>query len=189
MFYVLLGESWTPVFYSIFCFRPKYVYLFVTEKTRKTAQWIDTVLRDNPCYVPEFIQCKFIESNDLVQLDTFFRKLHEEMLQSGKNKSFLFNITGGNRLMGLAAHMVATDYQIPMVYRDVDSGEGIFEYLEHLSQGQYLHSKQRFIISGPEKATSGNRVLPNWKNLSRPLKKEEAKNLIDAESIKAYIFS
>ena len=91
--------------------------------------------------------------------------------------------------MGLAAHMVATDYQIPMVYRDVDSGEGIFEYLEHLSQGQYLHSKQRFIISGPEKATSGNRVHPNWKKLSRPLKKEEAKNLIDAESIKAYIFS
>ena len=88
--------------------------------------------------------------------------------------------------MGLAAHMVATDYQIPMIYRDLDSPEGIFEYLEHLNQGQYLHSKQRVALPEIHKEDCAERNCPNWKKLSGPPPKE---SLPDAKAIKEYIFS
>ena len=185
IFYVLLGGSWTSVFYSIFYFRPKKVILFITEKTRKIAQWICPVLEDNPWHIPE-IQCEDVDSNDLAQMDNDFRRLQEKLTASGKKQNILFNITGGNRLMGLAAHMVATDYQIPMIYRDLDSPEGIFEYLEHLNQGQYLHSKQRVALPEIHKEDCAEWSCPNWKKLSGPPPKE---SLPDAKAIKEYIFS
>ncbi|MBR1951426.1 MAG: hypothetical protein IKA32_02550 [Lentisphaeria bacterium] len=59
-------------------------------------------------------------------MQTCYSGLDDFFQHSPDKESSVLNITGGNRLMGFAALLIAQTYKIKAVYRDFNAGEDLF---------------------------------------------------------------
>lgn len=117
--HVLVGASINPVLYSVFLLAPEKVCLWHSGETLKEAQDVSEYL-EQLCPGIFAVELKQMDSGSLQacysELDDFFR-------DSSDIEGCVLNITGGNRLMGYAALLIAQTYIIKAVYRDFNAGK------------------------------------------------------------------
>ena len=75
---------------------------------------------------PNSVSCIFSKVKGWKILQTCYSGLDDFFQHSPDKESSVLNITGGNRLMGFAALLIAQTYKIKAVYRDFNAGEDLF---------------------------------------------------------------
>lgn len=120
----LLGKEVLPVYYPIKQFRPNIVYIIGTEQNRSLAERLRHLLtRGQEGEVGEAMpllkQVKFIETKafDYEAINTACRKIYEDHSELSGD-SFMFNLTGGTKIMALAAFAVACENGSKVIYTD-----------------------------------------------------------------------
>lgn len=114
---ILVGESCFPVLSVLFLINPEKIVLWCSSKTREKAE----LIRDTLDKIPEIsasVELRTMDSHDLQQSYQDFREAID--LQENHNSSCI-SMTGGNRLMGIAAQLVAMEFNIQLVYRDFNA--------------------------------------------------------------------
>ena len=72
---------------------------------------------------PNSVSCIFSKVKGWKILQTCYSGLDDFFQHSPDKESSVLNITGGNRLMGFAALLIAQTYKIKAVYRDFNAGK------------------------------------------------------------------
>lgn len=111
--HALVGESITPVLSVIFLLNPAECILWHSERTRKEAILIKEVLELFPDFSGQ-VSIRSLDSHDL-------KTAYEQLPIQERKDNRIFAITGGNRLMGIAAQIVAETFNNILVYRDVNA--------------------------------------------------------------------
>lgn len=119
--HVLVGASINPLLYSVFLLNPVKVYLWHSAETLKTAQDVRLNLEQ---YCPGNFSVEF-KQLDSGRLQACYSGLDEFFQHSSNKDGSVLNITGGNRLMGFAALLIAQTYNIKAVYRDFNADEDL----------------------------------------------------------------
>lgn len=113
---LLVGEAVLPVLSVILLLNPRSVILWCSNVTRKRAE----IIRDALNSIPEFksdIQIRMLDSHDL---QTCYSTLRDAINKQGSSDT-LISMTGGNRLMGIAAQLTAMEMNLKLIYRDIDA--------------------------------------------------------------------
>lgn len=114
---ILVGGSCFPVLSVLFLINPEKIVLWCSSETREKAE----LIRDTLDKIPEIsasVELRTMDSHDLQQSYQDFREAID--LQENHNSSCI-SMTGGNRLMGIAAQLVAMEFNIQLVYRDFNA--------------------------------------------------------------------
>lgn len=114
---ILVGGSCFPVLSVLFLINPEKIVLWCSNETREKAE----LIRDTLDKIPEFsapVELRTMNSHDLQQSYQDFREAID--LQKNRNSSCI-SMTGGNRLMGIAAQLVAMEFNRQLIYRDVNA--------------------------------------------------------------------
>jgi len=111
--HILVGGAWQPVISVILLLNPRKTYLWCSKQTKEKGKIIRDVLMSENLN----LDICMMDSHDLSQAyDTFYEKIRTDA-----DKEVLVCNTGGNRLMGTAALLAASQAHKKVVYRDVDS--------------------------------------------------------------------
>ena len=130
---ILVGKAWKPVFSVILLLNPAYVRLWCSDETRHDAE----VIRDTLSALDQ-LSVRFriltMDSHNLQQSYSDFRRVRdEEPIRGGQ----LICNTGGNRLMGTAALLVARENNIQVVYRDIDAAPHCLTVIQFGKENNY----------------------------------------------------
>lgn len=112
---ILIGEAITPILAVMFLLNPHHATLWHSDKTQEQAK----LVRDVLAKIPEFRGTVEIAPMDSHDLQRAYKDIEPQ--KNARNPGRVFVITGGNRLMGIAAQLVAQAYQNLLVYRDLDA--------------------------------------------------------------------
>ena len=113
--HVLVGGTLQPVLSVILLLNPSEVMLWHSAQTHDKAVLIQGILKSISGF-EETVELKQMDSHDLSQAYSTFDKGFEQAYDD-----HIICNTGGNRLMGIAALLVAQAHRIKVVYRDVDA--------------------------------------------------------------------
>jgi hypothetical protein len=94
--------------------KPQRAVLVVSSKMEQRAEHLRTVLKGNGI---EVVKLDLIDEHDYAQTETALQELAETL----KQEEVFLNITGGTKLMSLAAQTVAAAYGWTMFYVDADT--------------------------------------------------------------------
>ena len=129
--HILVGGTKQPVFSVILLLNPIQVILWHSEQTKHNAE----LIRDTLQSIPEFkaeIKLETMDSHNLSQAYSQFDK----SINQRATDSVISN-TGGNRLMGIAALLVAQTHNVKVVYRDVDAVNDSLTVIQFGKKSQY----------------------------------------------------
>lgn len=115
----LIGEQPIPNLLPILYLKPQQAVLVHTnnEKSKKTAQRLQ-----NLC-VQKGIAAELLNVGDAYRLESLYDQLREKI--SGEPQTeWCFNLTGGTKLMPLAAVQAAADFNLPCVYYQTEGERG-----------------------------------------------------------------
>ena len=112
---MLIGEAITPILAVMFLLNPHHATLWYSDKTQMQAK----LVRDVLAQIPEFHGTVDIAPMDSHDLQRAYKDI--EPRENARIPGRIFVITGGNRLMGIAAQLVAQAYGNLLVYRDLDA--------------------------------------------------------------------
>lgn len=118
-FHILVGGSANPAIYTILLLNPEKVFLWHSEESFETAQKIKAYLQRYPSLNIEF-ELKKMDSG---KLQNCYSDLDRYFQSSLCSEYCVINITGGNRLMGFAALLIAQTYNVKVIYRDRNAAE------------------------------------------------------------------
>lgn len=130
----LVSDQATPNLVPILAkdFRPKEVILLVTESMKERAKWLAEVLRNNGIQSVHPIPLESEYDMSLVEdkiLELFDKHEYE-------SKNMALNITGGTKLMSIAAYQMFRDLGYPTFYFTAKSNEVLL-----------LDSKETFVLT------------------------------------------
>ncbi len=94
-------------------FRPQRAVLVVSDRMRTQAEWIEAVVRDRG------VRCEFYRLSDpwdYHQVLCEMRELLERELDVVERRHIALNLTGGTKLMSLAAHAAFREWDLPFFY-------------------------------------------------------------------------
>ena len=129
--HILVGGTMRPVLSVILQLNPCKTILWCSETTRQKGKLIQEILQ----LIPEFhsdVEIKVLDSHDL---KSCYQKLRSNVHGSGDTD--LISITGGNRLMGIAAQLVAQETNIKLVYRDIDASAKTLTLIQFGQKNNY----------------------------------------------------
>ena len=116
--HVLVGGNIKAQVASIILLKPKKVFLWHSkskDESKKPAKWIAYVAKKYAGIRPEI---KFLTSK---KIDVAEKALKDHFENISPEKTVVFNVTSGNRLMSFAAQTIANAYRnVELIYRDVD---------------------------------------------------------------------
>lgn len=135
--HILVGGSAKPVLAVILLLNPEKVCLWCSEATSQQADSILSVLRQSR--LKSKLGKKYLDSHDLQQA---YSDLDQALKSVDEKAGMVVGTTGGNRLMGFAALLIAQTYGIPAVYRDIDAGRDCLTGIQ-FRNGQRLTSDLR----------------------------------------------
>lgn len=120
----LLGKEVLPVYYPIKQFRPDIVYIIGTEQNRSLAERLKHQLtRGQEGEVGEAmplskeVEIIYTEAFDYNDINAKCRKIYKDHSELSGD-SFMFNLTGGTKIMALAAFAVACENGSKVIYTD-----------------------------------------------------------------------
>ena len=116
--HILVGDSPQPVLSVILLLNPKKVFLWTSERTRDVGKQIQEVFKHSRELSIKFGDIQEMDSHDIQKAYTDL----DEMIKNGGQKQII-SCTGGNRLMGFAALLVAQTRRLPVVYRDLQAAK------------------------------------------------------------------
>lgn len=148
----LVSKEALPVFYIIYEFLPDVVYLVGTKETATVMKHIEDVARRHE------IECeqRFTTSTDMDECDKVCEEIHQH---NDTDVEYMYNLTGGNKLMAFGALKCAQRHNAKMVYTDtlsyVDLNTMKRKDLECLLdtdtiislQGQKVREKLKYVYS------------------------------------------
>lgn len=102
----LLGKEALPVYYAIKEFAPEKVFLIATNENQEIATRIQSVCGNLPC------QICMVDAYDPAQVVKVCEKIHSE----SSYEAYLYNLTGGTKVMSLAAFSIAVKYGAETIY-------------------------------------------------------------------------
>lgn len=118
--HVLVGGNITAQVASIIFSHPKKVFLWHSKDSQDSAEDIKYVVER---YMKEFklpaieIETKLLSSKSMAEAEKTLKE-HFDVVQ---NKTVLFNVTSGNRIMSYAVQTIARAYRnVELIYRDID---------------------------------------------------------------------
>ena len=150
----LVSKEALPVFYIIYEFLPDFVYLVGTKESATVMKNIENVARNHN------IECKqcFTASNDMGACDKVCEDIHQH---NDNDVEYMYNLTGGTKLMAFGALKCAKRHNAKIVYTDTLSYVDIntmqrkqFECLLDTDtiislQGQKVRGKSKYFYSAP----------------------------------------
>ena len=120
----LLGKEILPLYYPIKQYRPDIVYIIGTGQNRDIAKRLAILLTQKQVgelgnTMPHLKEVKFIETGayDFEATLRTCMKIHEIHSDVGSN-AFMYNLTGGTKIMALAAFAVANSQGSQIIYTD-----------------------------------------------------------------------
>lgn len=134
----ILGKEVLPIFYPIREYTPHIVYLIGTAENRAIANKLQKILKflNIECYFSE------VSAFDIKQV----RNECERIVSSyTSEEQFIFNLTGGTKLMAIGAFIVAQNCNSKIIYTD---GKEIIDIVKMTSQpiSQNLDNKIIFLL-------------------------------------------
>lgn len=105
----ILGKEVLPIFYAIREYSSHIVYLLGTEENKEIANKLSNILEFIGC---EVFFCK-VSAFDICQIIAECERIHTAY---SPNDSFIYNITGGTKLMAIGAYIVAQKHNSKVVY-------------------------------------------------------------------------
>ncbi|RAQ95709.1 NERD domain-containing protein [Thermogemmatispora tikiterensis] len=109
----LMGEQTLPNFLPLLHYKPAYVLCLYTSTTRQAFERLQKTIQrhgDLGCHVSGLS----VEAYDLDRITKSLKQYLEQKQLSGRD--CLFNLTGGTKIMSLAAYQIAQEWQAPMFY-------------------------------------------------------------------------
>ena len=136
----LVGEQPLPNFLPALHYTPTHVLLIHTEKTRPQFENLKTVLKQKQVKVSgvkteEKIEVFGVET-DPYDISAIVSAINEELAQNKKltqtietsSQSLMFNLTGGTKIMSLAAYQVAVQRNAPVIYLQSEKGQSLLDF-------------------------------------------------------------
>jgi len=131
--HVLVGGNIKAQVASIIFSNPKKVFLWYSESVKdsqKPAEYIEYAVKR---YMKEFnkpviekIEKNLLSSKSMAEAEKTLKEHFDGVRQ---NRSVIFNVTSGNRIMSYAVQTIARAYRnIELVYRDIDEPEDAEKY-------------------------------------------------------------
>jgi len=116
--HVLVGGNIKAQVASIILLKPEKVFLWHSkskDESKKPAKWIAYVAKKYAGIRPEI---KFLTSK---KIDVAEKALKDHFENISPDKTVVFNVTSGNRLMSYAVQTIANAYRnVELIYRDID---------------------------------------------------------------------
>ena len=119
--HILVGGSLQPVLVVILLLNPEKVFLWRSDATAQQAETIMSVLKQARSRFDELHFELGIMSMDSHDLQQAYSDLDRTLKSKADRSQLVISNTGGNRLMGFAALLIAQTYGIPAVYRDINA--------------------------------------------------------------------
>ena len=130
--HILVGDSPQPVLSVILLLNPKKVFLWTSERTRDVGKQIQEVFKHSRELSIKFGDIQEMDSHDIQKAYTDL----DEMIKNGGQKQII-SCTGGNRLMGFAALLVAQTRRLPVVYRDLQAAKNTLTGIQFEENQRY----------------------------------------------------
>jgi len=119
--HVLVGGNIKAQVASIILLKPEKVFLWHSESEKESkipAEWIKYVAEKYAGITPEI---NFLTSKKIYEAE---KALKDHFENISPDKTVVFNVTSGNRLMSYAAQTTANTYRnVELIYRDIDETE------------------------------------------------------------------
>lgn len=132
--HIVVGENIRPALIPVLLLKPGNVTLWHSMKSQAVAGQVNDVMSK---LCPDMkISLESMSSSDM---DSAYRTLKTTLAEEKQKRwSLLVSITGGNRLMGYAAYTAGQDYDITLVYRDINALPDELTAIRKESNGIYL---------------------------------------------------
>ena len=115
--HILVGGSPQPVLSVILLLNPKKVFFWISRETEQVSRQIQEALSTHSGELPMIFESRLMDSHDL-------QAAYDNLDATIKRKNGgvqIISCTGGNRLMGFAALLVAQARRVQVVYRDLNA--------------------------------------------------------------------
>lgn len=120
----LLGKEVLPIYYPIKMFNPDIVYIIGTEQNKELAERLQNIFikKQEPELEkvrPQVKDCHifYVDAFNVQSTREACEKIHEKYRQQ-KDVSFMYNLTGGTKIMALAAFGVGQKENAEIIYTD-----------------------------------------------------------------------
>src|SRR5579884_1697272 len=125
----LVGEQSQPNFIPVLHYNPNCVIFVYTTKT-------DTIYKNQKMVLEKRKIKVYGIQTDPYNIAAIVKALNERLAKIAKEsdeiaqslKSLVFNLTGGTKIMSLAAYQVAAQLKAPVIYFQSDKGRSIVDY-------------------------------------------------------------
>ena len=147
--HLLVGESIQHLLLVAFLLYPETIVLWHSKKTKKHAELIKAFYED----LGKGIKTELhqVDSHDM---QNCYDAFNERLSKVRDRNSIIINNTGGNRLMGFAASLIARDSGIKVIYRDYD---------------QVIDAMTGIMFHDSEYITGDISGINRWPNTNRPV--------------------
>ncbi len=130
----LIGEQQLPNYLPALYYQPDVVLSVYTERTENQHTNLQTVLQQKRITVDGI-------KTDPYDLSLIVKAINDKLaaMVGTSSQSLIFNLTGGTKIMSLAAYQVAVQKNAPVIYLQSEKGQSLLDYYSWQNHQLYHH--------------------------------------------------